>query len=79
MVELVIILMYTKVNGNVLKCIIGDIKNQSDAGCNKWGHLNGKCVIEFVVDKTTWYTEPMHANPGTSSCHPSWVVKPLQR
>ncbi len=66
-------------NGNVLKCIIGDIKNQSDAGCNKWGHLNGKCVIEFVVDKTTWYTEPMHANPGTSSCHPSWGGKTITK
>lgn len=58
-------------NGNVIKCVIGDIKNQNDSGCNKWGHLDGKCVIEFVVDKDSWYSSK-HANPGTSSCHPEW-------
>ncbi len=61
---------FYKENGQVLKCIIGDIKNQSDAGCNKWGHQNGTCIIEFVVDKKTWY--PRHANPGTTTCHPEW-------
>lgn len=65
-------------NGNVLKCIIGDIKNQNDAGCNKWGHLSGKCVIEFVVDKSKWYN-PKHANPGTSSCHPEWGAKTITK
>lgn len=65
-------------NGNVLKCIIGDIKNQNDSGCNKWGHLSGKCVIEFVVDKSKWYN-PMHANPGTSSCHPEWGGKTITK
>lgn len=69
----------TQQNGNVLKCIIGDIKNQSDAGANKWGHQGGKCVIEFVVDKRTWYStksggnaNSMHANPGTTTCHREW-------
>ena len=65
-------------NGMVLPCIIGDIKNQNDAGCNQWGHLNGQCIVEFVVNRDTWYTNPMHANPGTQSCHPEWkssVVK----
>lgn len=65
-------------NGNVLKCIIGDIKNQNDSGCNKWGHLNGKCVIEFVVDKAKWYN-PSHANPGTSSCQPEWGGKTIAK
>lgn len=65
-------------NGNVLKCIIGDIKNQNDAGCNKWGHLSGKCVIEFVVNKSKWYN-PKHANPGTSSCHPEWGSKTITK
>lgn len=61
-------------DGSVLKCIIGDIKNQNDAGCNKWGHLNGTCVLESVVDKNTWYRNGAgnHSNPGTSSCHPEW-------
>lgn len=61
-------------DGTIIKCIIGDIKNQNDAGCNKWGHNNGQCVVEFVVDKNTWYSggKGSHANPGTSSCHPEW-------
>lgn len=61
-------------DGTVLKCIIGDIKNQNDAGCNKWGHNNGQCVVEFVVDKNTWYSggKGSHANPGTANCHPEW-------
>lgn len=58
-------------DGTIIHGIIGDIKNQNDAGCNKWGHNNGTCIVEFVVDKTTWYTPP-HANPGTASCHPEW-------
>lgn len=42
-------------NGTVIKSVIGDIKNQSDEGCNQWGHKNGLCVLEFVVDKESWY------------------------
>ena len=61
-------------DGTILKCIIGDIKNQNDPGCNKWGHNNGKCVIESIVDKNTWYKNGAgnHANPGTPTCHPEW-------
>lgn len=59
-------------DGTVIKCIIGDIKSQGDAGCTKWGHDNGQCVVEFVVDKSSWYGNRMHSNPGTSSCHPEW-------
>lgn len=61
-------------DGTVIKCIIGDIKSQGDAGCTKWGHNNGRCVVEFVVDKSTWYKNGggAHANPGTDSCHPEW-------
>lgn len=58
-------------DGTIIPCIIGDIKNQDDSGCNKWGHDNGHCIIEFIVNKDTWYSPP-HANPGTSSCHPEW-------
>lgn len=58
-------------DGSIIPCIIGDIKSQGDEGCTQWGHLNGRCIIEFVVNKDTWYN-PMHANPGTSSCHPEW-------
>lgn len=61
-------------DGTVLKCVIGDIKSQGDPGCNKWGHNNGDCIIEFVVDKDTWYNNGRggHPNPGTESCHPEW-------
>lgn len=59
-------------DGNVLPCIIGDIKNQNDKKCTQWGHEGGQCVVEFVVNKDTWYSNGSgsHANPGTSSCHP---------
>lgn len=60
-----------KRDGTVIKGIIGDIKNQNDAGCNQWGHINGTCVIEFVVDKESWYNCG-HPNPGTANCHPEW-------
>lgn len=67
-------------DGSVMQCIIGDIKNQNDAGCNTWGHMNGDCIIESVVDKDTWYFngQGVHENPGNPSCHPEWrqcVVK----
>ncbi len=58
-------------DGTVIPCIIGDIKNQNDSGCTKWGHENGHCIIEFVVNKDTWYNTG-HGNPGTSACHPEW-------
>ena len=58
-------------DGSVIPCIIGDFKNQNDAGCNAYGHLNGDCIVEFVVDQNSWYRSG-HANPGTSSCHPEW-------
>ena len=61
-------------DGTIIKCVIGDIKSQGDAGCNKWGHNNGTCVVEFVVDKNKWYQNGAgaHSNPGTASCHPEW-------
>lgn len=59
-------------DGTIIKCIIGDHKSQGDADCTEWGHDNGQCVVEFVVDKSSWYGSSMHSNPGTSSCHPEW-------
>lgn len=59
-----------KEDGTVIKCIIGDIKNQNDANCNAYGHNNGNNIIEFVVDYNTWYNG--HENPGSASCHPEW-------
>ena len=54
-------------DGTVLNCIIGDIKNQSDPGCTQWGHNNGDVVVEFVVDKSSWY--PSHPNVGSQGFH----------
>ncbi len=62
---------FEQADGSVIKCIIGDIKNQNDRGCTKWGHDNGQTIVEFLVDKKSWYGTG-HDNPGTSSCHPEW-------
>jgi hypothetical protein len=66
-------------DGSIVHTVIGDIKNQDDPGCNKYGHADGQCVVEYVVQKSTWY--PIHANPGSSGCHPEWnsrVVKAVK-
>ncbi len=55
-------------DGSIIKCIIGDIKSQGDAGCTQWGHNNGQCVVEFVVDKNSWYK----TNKTVTSFHPDW-------
>ncbi len=69
-------------DGTVIKAIIGDIKNQNDKGCNEWGHQNGKCVVEFVVDcdkwyKSNWETAPvgkreLNGKYSVTSLHPEW-------
>ena len=61
-------------DGSVLHAIIGDIKNQNDAGANKWGNENGARIEEFVVDKNTWYSGNVgdHSNPGNEGNHPEW-------
>ena len=58
-------------DGTIIQCIIGDIKNQEDAGCNEWGHNNGTCIVEFVVDRESWYN-PKHVNPGEQGFHTEW-------
>lgn len=57
-------------DGTVIKTVMGDAKNQNDAGCNLYGHLNGNNVIEFIVNGDLWYGKK--ANPGTSANHPEW-------
>lgn len=42
-------------DGTIIPTVVGDIKNEADPGCNEWGHHNGLSVIEFVVDKNSWY------------------------
>ena len=64
-------------NGRVIHCVMGDEKNMSDAGCNKWGHDNGHSVVEFVVNKSMWY----HTGKTVTKFHPEWeksrVVKAI--
>ena len=37
-------------NGNIVyPVIMADTKNQNDRGCSKWGHQNGKCIVEFEI------------------------------
>ena len=55
-------------NGTVIPCIVADTKNMSDSGCNKWGHNNGKNIIEFEVSKDYFYQAG--CNPGSGSWHP---------
>ena len=67
---------FVQEDGSVLKCVIGDIKSQEYVAwdhnpANKWGHNNGQCIVEFVVDKNSWYNCG-HPNPGNRGCHPEW-------
>lgn len=55
-------------NGQVIHGVIGDIKNQDDPGCNKWGHQEGRCVVEFCVNKSSWYG----TNKTVDKYHPEW-------
>lgn len=60
-------------DGTVIKTVMGDAKNQNDAGCNLYGHLNGNNVIEFIVNGDTWYGKK--SNPGNADNHPEWGGK----
>ena len=70
---------FYKEDGSVMPCIIGDIKNQNDDGCNQWGHTNGKCIVEFVVNKSTWYNggvdNPNKVGDPTILYHTEWHGK----
>ena len=65
---------FTLDNGTVIKTVIGDIKNQNDPGCNIWGHQNGACVIEFVVDKNSWYGTSRYPTKFL----PEWAGRPAR-
>lgn len=36
-------------DNSVYPIIIADTKHQGDAGCNKYGHHYGKCIVEFEI------------------------------
>ena len=56
-------------NGRVIHGVMGDEKNMSDAGCNKWGQDGGHSVVEFVVNKSMWY----HTGKTVTRFHPEWA------
>lgn len=67
---------FVQEDGSILKCVIGDIKSQEYVPwdhnpANQWGHDDGQCIVEFVVDKSSWYNCD-HPNPGNKECHPEW-------
>lgn len=56
-------------DGQVLPCIVADQKRASDAGRNKWGHKDGRNVIEFITDPDTYYKYRGITKDGW---HPEW-------
>ena len=60
-------------DGTIISCIMGDVKGRGNPKepVTVWGHNDGRCVVEFIVDCNTWY-EPgwpsykkgKHTNPG---------------
>ena len=40
-------------SGDEFNAVIADIKSQNNKDCNEYGHQNGHCVVEFVVDKNS--------------------------
>ena len=56
-------------NGRVIHGVIGDQKSQADSDCNKWGHQYGHCVVEFCVDKASWYG----SGKTVTRYHPEWA------
>lgn len=66
-----------KSNGEVIKCVIGDQKG-SDGGGDMYGHADGS-IIEFVVDKYTWYSA--HNGLGrylsVGEFYPSWTTNSI--
>lgn len=60
-------------NGQVIKAIIGDIKGNENASYqhNKYAHGTSDAtssVVEFVVDKSSWYGTSKHVD----GFHPEW-------
>lgn len=68
---------FKQADGTIIKCVVGDLKSQSYSSydhnpANKWGHDEGKVIVEFIVDKNSSWYRGGHSNPGTRNCHPEW-------
>lgn len=56
-------------NGKVIHAIIGEYKSFDDPDCNTWGHEYGHCVVEFCVNKSSWYG----SGKSITGYHPEWA------
>ena len=56
-------------NGKVIHAIIGEYKSFDDPDCNTWGHEYGHCVVEFCVNKSSWYG----SGKSITRYHPEWA------
>ena len=56
-------------NGKVIHAIIGEYKSFDDPDCNTWGHEYGHCVVEFCVNKSSWYG----SGRSITQYHPEWA------
>ena len=56
-------------NGKVIHAIIGEYKSFDDEDCNTWGHEYGHCVVEFCVNKSSWYG----SGKSITGYHPEWA------
>lgn len=56
-------------NGKVIHAIIGEYKSFDDPDCNTWGHEYGHCVVEFCVNKASWYG----SGKSITQYHPEWA------
>lgn len=65
-------------DGTIFKCIMGDEKSQvycdwDHNPANKWGHDDGKNIIEFIKDSNHRWPD----NPGKPTWYPQWSGKTI--
>ena len=68
-----------KSNGEIIKCIIGDIKG-SDGGGDTYGHADGS-IVEFCVDMYRWYGNynGLGKYISVSEYYPSWTSSSITK
>ena len=68
-----------KSNGEIIHCIIGDIKG-SDGGGDAYGHADGS-IVEFCVDKYRWYSayNGLGRYISVSEYYPSWTANSITK
>lgn len=70
------VVRFTLADGTELNCIVADAKNVNDAGCNEWGHDNGRSIVEFeLVGPSGSHTVPNGGSVINNVTHGSKVIK----